>query len=184
MDLILRGASLIDGTGAPALDDSVVVVRGERIASVSAGPAPDDSAATVIDLGGYTLLPGLIDAHSHMGLVDLQATGDRPLAVIAAQVFRNCELALDAGFTTVRDAGGVDGGVARAIEDGLVRGPRMLPSGPMLSPTGGHGDGRQRFAERQPTSGAPGLVDPPVCAMGPTRCVWRLGRPCAVAPRS
>lgn len=157
MDLILTGASVIDGTGGPVLHDAAVTIQGDRIASVGAVTAPD--ASIVTDLPGHTIVPGLIDAHSHMGLVDLPAEGDRPLAVIAAQVFRNCELALDAGFTTVRDAGGVDGGVARAIEDGLVRGPRMLPSGPMLSPTGGHGDLRPPFADHRPTPGSPGLVE-------------------------
>jgi imidazolonepropionase-like amidohydrolase len=109
--------------------------------------AADGAGAEVLDCGALTLLPGLIDAHSHLGLIGIEAPERIPAAVAAAQIFRNCELALDAGFTTVRDVAGIDGGVAQAVAEGLVRGPRILPSGPMLSQTGGHGDHAPAFLD-------------------------------------
>ncbi|MHB8670928.1 MAG: metal-dependent hydrolase family protein [Acidimicrobiales bacterium] len=146
MTTVLRGSALIDGTGSDPVPAATVVLEAERIASVAgagagSGGRPDES----LDLGGLTLLPGLIDAHSHFGVVDLDAGSHAGPAVTAARIFRNCALALEAGFTTVRDTGGIDGGVARAVELGLVRGPRIHPSGPMLCQTGGHGDHRPPF---------------------------------------
>src|SRR4051794_6306144 len=100
MTLVLRGATVIDGTGAdPRPAD--ITVHGERVDSVEPSATPAASG-DVVDLDGLTVLPGLIDAHTHFGIVDL--TGHHtPAAVTAARIFRNCELALDAGFTTVRD---------------------------------------------------------------------------------
>jgi imidazolonepropionase-like amidohydrolase len=155
MDQVLRGATLIDGTGAdPRRAD--VAIRDGRISALGAGADPGGEP---LDLDGLTLLPGLIDAHSHFGIVELTAA-HTPAAVIAARIFRNCELALEAGFTTVRDTGGIDGGVARAVEMGLVKGPRILPSGPLICQSGGHGDDSNPFAlhphDHRP--GIPGLV--------------------------
>jgi imidazolonepropionase-like amidohydrolase len=129
-----------------------------------------------------TLLPGLIDAHSHFGIVEFGGYGNTPVAVLAAQIFRNCELALDAGFTTVRDTGGIDGGVRQAIDRGLVRGPRIYPSGPLLVQTGGHGDFRPPFLDHH-LSGTtvPGLVQVSMVCDGPeevrqaVRSVFRRG---------
>jgi imidazolonepropionase-like amidohydrolase len=137
MALVLRGATLIDGTGAAPRAHSAVTLHGDRIAA--SGDAGDRSAgdAEQIDLTNLTLLPGLINAHSHLGMVGTDTT--MSTAEVAARIFRNCELALAAGFTSVRELGGLDGGVARAIEHGLVRGPRVFPSGPALAQDGGHG---------------------------------------------
>src|SRR5258706_219229 len=113
---------------------------------------------------GRTVVPGLIDAHGHLGLVDL-TDHDTPAAITAARICRNCELALMAGFTTVRDTGGIDGGVAEAVRAGLIAGPRILPSGPVLSQTGGHADHSPIFAlDHHHTHGLAGLT--------------QLGRPC------
>ena len=163
MDRILRGASLIDGTGAgPRPAD--VTIRGDRIEAVSSRPGADRDP---IDLDGLTLLPGLIDAHSHFGLVEMIPAHTAP-AVMAARIFRNCELALAAGFTTVRDTGGIDGGVATAVEMGLVPGPRILPSGPLICQTGGHGDERNPFGlHSHDHPGVPGLVQVSLPCDGP-----------------
>ncbi|HMC53380.1 MAG TPA: amidohydrolase family protein [Acidimicrobiales bacterium] len=157
MPVALRGATVIDGTGADPRDVEVNI-RGARIEFVEARAGR--SAGTVVDLDGLTLLPGLIDAHTHFGIVDL-SEGHTPPAVTAARIFRNCALALEAGFTTVRDTGGIDGGVAAAVDLGLVRGPRILPSGPMLCQTGGHGDTANPFAPfgHHHHYGVPGLVE-------------------------
>ena len=159
--IVLRG-SVIDGTGAPARD-ATIAIDGERIRSV------DDGAknAGSFDLSGCTVLPGLIDAHTHLALTELskQTDGDVPAAVMAAQIFGNAGRLLDAGFTTARDVGGADGGLATAIEMGLVRGPRLLPSGPVLCQTGGHGDFGPPFNPHM--HGIPGLFDASVVCDGP-----------------
>ncbi|HJT37105.1 MAG TPA: amidohydrolase family protein, partial [Actinomycetota bacterium] len=136
----IHGVRLIDGTGAEPVDRTDLSIDDDRIVGI--GPAP--RAENPLDLDGLTVMPGLIDAHAHVGLVDLSEEGvyEAP-AVMAAKIFAVCSQALDQGFTTVRDAGGVDGGVARAQREGLIRGPRIFPSGPIHCQTGGHGDLRQ-----------------------------------------
>ena len=161
MGLVLRGATLIDGTGRDPLERAVVATEGNRIVAVGDADARGD----VLELDGLTLLPGLIDAHTHLGLAtelhELSAPGTIPLAQLAAQIFTNVELALEAGFTTVREVGGLDGGVARAVELGLLRGPRVLPAGPLISQTGGHGDHRPQFALLDHPHGPTGVMDHP-----------------------
>lgn len=132
----LRGATLIDGLGGdPVATD--VTIHGDRITALGDRADADDSET--LDLEGLTLLPGLIDGHTHLGIVDNKVEGT-PLAIVAAQITRNFSLALDAGFTSVRDLGGIDGGYAEAVRVGLVRGPRAWPSGPIISEAGGNGD--------------------------------------------
>jgi imidazolonepropionase-like amidohydrolase len=91
-------------------------------------------------------MPGLIDAHVHVVAVDqvLARLAERPLSLVALQAGKVLEGMLQRGFTTVRDAGGADGGLAEAVEEGVVKGPRLFPSGHALSQTGGHGDLRPR----------------------------------------
>lgn len=169
-DLVLSGATLIDGTGAPPRP-ATITVRGERIAEV--GPPEPETPGQLpgqrLDLTGSFLLPGLIDAHSHLGLVSFFDQASMPLAVQAAHIFRNAELALRSGFTTVRDVGGVDGGLVQAIDLGLVAGPRVLPSGALLCQTGGHGDAGPPFVDRahHGAAGAPGLAQGAQVCDGP-----------------
>jgi len=165
MGTVVRGSSVIDGTGTdPRLAD--IVIDDGRIRSVDSllEPSRDDA---VIDASGLTVLPGLIDAHTHLGIVDLGGVGGTPVAVIAARIFQNCELALAAGFTTARDCGGVDGGLARAIDAGLVDGPRLFPSGPILCQSGGHGDFRPPFVDHAHGVAVPGLVQTSIVCDGP-----------------
>lgn len=161
--VVLTGARVIDGTGAPARPGSVEV-RGSRITAVDADAR---RGAEAVDLAGYTLLPGLIDAHTHLGLHDLvaQYDGKVPAAVMAARIFDNASRLLDAGFTTARDTGGVDGALTEAIDLGLVRGPRMFPSGPILCQTGGHGDYAPAFHGH--AHGVPGLAQISIVCDGP-----------------
>jgi imidazolonepropionase-like amidohydrolase len=157
--LTLSGGRLIDGTGADPMERAVVTLEGERIAAVSKAAASGRNGH-VVDCAGLTLLPGLIDAHAHLGLVfDFTADpGAMSPAEIAARTFRNCELCLDAGFTTVRDMCGVDGGLVRAIEGGFVKGPRVYPSGPAIAQTGGHGHITGPFCFQDHSVAIPGLV--------------------------
>lgn len=163
--LVLTGARLIDGNGQEPVDDVTVVIEDNLIASVGKKRAP--RGAEVLDLEGRTLLPGLIDAHTHLGLIELSNSLRLSVAEMAAHIFRNCELALMAGFTTARDAGGIDGGIARVTSAGLVPGPRIFPSGPILCQTGGHGDLRLPFADHHHNHALPGLIQTAAVCDGP-----------------
>jgi imidazolonepropionase-like amidohydrolase len=157
--------SVIDGTGRDPLDDGAVTIDGERITAVDSG---DHGAGTVVDATDLIVLPGLIDAHTHMGLVEGDRLGVMPPALLAAHLFRNAELCLASGHTTAREVAGADGGLAQAIEAGLVPGPRLFPSGPMLSQTGGHGEfGLPFIPHHQHYTGLPGLCQPSVRCDGP-----------------
>lgn len=136
--LALVGAPLIDGTGSDPVN-ATIVVEGERIVAVGAGVSVPD-AAEQLDLTGLWLLPGLIDLHSHIGLVEVEPSGRMSAALWAARIFQNAELTLASGHTTTREVSGVDGGVVQAVNAGLVNGPRIFPSGPLLCQSGGHGD--------------------------------------------
>ena len=156
--LLLHNATVIDGTGADPRPGVSVLVEDGRIARIAPASAlKADGDATVIDCSGRFLLPGLTDAHVHLGATEPDGRATRPLAVYALKVAAFIEETLDQGFTTVRDAGGLDPAWAAVVAKGLLRGPRILPSGAFLSQTGGHGDWR---APHQETieSGIGGLV--------------------------
>ncbi|HEV7997933.1 MAG TPA: amidohydrolase family protein [Stellaceae bacterium] len=142
---IFANCALLDGTASERREDRHVLIEGGLIREVSDRPIANAAAETV-DLAGHTLMPGLIDAHVHVIAVDqaLARLGERPASLVTLQAARVLEGMLQRGFTTVRDAGGADGGLAEAVEQGLVRGPRIFPSGRALSQTGGHGDLRPR----------------------------------------
>jgi imidazolonepropionase-like amidohydrolase len=141
-------ARIFDGFRSEYLDDSVVVVEADRIVSVERkrGPSTDGE---VVDVGGKTLMPGLIDAHCHVLGASLKITDveTQPLTYVASYAAKMLSHALDCGFTTVRDVGGGDAGIAKAVEDRLIRGPRVYFAGRALSMTGGHGDFRDPFHE-------------------------------------
>ena len=143
--IIFAYCAVLDGTDSERREDHHVLVEGERIREVSDRPIRSADAETV-DLKGCTLMPGLIDAHVHVLAVDaaLARLSDRPVTLLTLQAAKVLEGMLQRGFTTIRDAGGADGGFAEAVEEGLVRGPRIFPSGSALSQTGGHGDTRPR----------------------------------------
>jgi len=141
--LLIHNATLIDGTGADPRAGVSVLVEGGRIARVAPANALAKPAdATVIDATGHFLLPGLTDAHVHFSATEADGRATRPLAAFALRVAAFIEETLDEGFTTVRDAGGLDPAWAQVVAKGLLRGPRILPSGAFLSQTGGHGDWR------------------------------------------
>lgn len=162
---VYAGGIVIDGTGSdPAPND--LYVRGGRL--VPSGERGED----VVDCTGLFLTPGLIDAHVHLGLssdLGRSARHDISAAEIAADIFTNLSVTLDGGFTTVRDCGGVDGGVARTVASGKVRGPRVLTCGPIQCQRGGHG---HLAADWEPTEkwddhGIPGLRQISLLSDGP-----------------
>jgi imidazolonepropionase-like amidohydrolase len=142
--LLFKNARIFDGVNADCAEGMSVRVADGRIQEISAG-ALQGGDARVIDVGGRTLMPGLIDAHVHAFASDVavqrvEALGE---AYRTAHAVRMLGHALQCGFTTVRDIGGGNYSLYRALADGLVTGPRYLYSGKILSMTGGHGDMRQ-----------------------------------------
>ncbi|MCU0937869.1 MAG: amidohydrolase family protein [Burkholderiaceae bacterium] len=139
--LLFTNARIFDGNSADCAEGMCVRVADGLIQEISAAPiaAPE---ARVIDASGRTLMPGLIDAHVHAFASDVDVRKVESLgeAYRTAHAVRMLGHALACGFTTVRDVGGGNHSLARALADGLIEGPRFLYSGKVLSMTGGHGD--------------------------------------------
>jgi imidazolonepropionase-like amidohydrolase len=155
---VIRDVALIDATGREPEGRVDVLLENGRIATVG-NVGELAKGVTVIDGAGTTLLPGLTDAHVHFALIGTK--GDHGSDTWIAHVLTVSEFiesALQEGFTTVRDAGGLEPAWAQAVESGRLRGPRILPAGSPLSQTGGHGDDRQRHEEMHHGQTIPGLV--------------------------
>ncbi|MEO6797167.1 MAG: amidohydrolase family protein [Candidatus Dormibacter sp.] len=147
MTLVFEDATLLDCTGRDPRPKTRLVVDDGQIARIEAtNGASRPADAQVVDCQGRTLMAGLLDAHVHLAINDLDPAAEAalPPAVIALRIAHEIEATLDAGFTTVRDAGGLDAGFKEAIRRGLIRGPRIFVSGAFISQTGGHGDHRAR----------------------------------------
>jgi imidazolonepropionase-like amidohydrolase len=160
VDLVIRDVAVLDCTGADPSGRHDVVVRDGKIASIHrSGEGATVRDGREIDGAGTTLMPGLTDAHVHFALIGNKGDhGDEPLINHVLRVAAYIDGALDEGFTTVRDAGGLEPAWARAVENGLLRGPRILPSGSVLSQTGGHGDDRTAHEEIHRQATIPGLI--------------------------
>ena len=142
---VLKGGTLIDGTGAGPVSGATVVVRDQRIEAVTTRAGGDlPSEAEVIDVSGMTILPGLIDCHDHLAMhgYDLARRWgiDEPQSTRALSTAKVLQDTLAVGYTAVRDAGGLDAGFKRAIDEGLIAGPRLVISLCIVSPIGGIGD--------------------------------------------
>jgi imidazolonepropionase-like amidohydrolase len=140
MAMLLTGATVIDGLGGDPVPQGSVVLDGDRITATGVRATPAD--ADLVDLSGLTLLPGLIDAHVHIGhSSEMRAVLNMEVSIAerAADIFRTLRQTLDAGFTAVRDCGGIDHGVLRTVGRGLVPGPRIWASASPLVQCGGHG---------------------------------------------
>jgi imidazolonepropionase-like amidohydrolase len=160
---VLSGGRVFDGTGSPIAAADVVLSEG-RIVDVGTGLDGDEQ----VDVSGLTLLPGFFDCHVHVMVsgIDLVRRLQRPFSYQFFEAARNLAATLDCGITTVRDAGGADLGVQRAVNDGLIDGPQMQIAITALSQTGGHGDGwlpsGMTTSLMSPHPGRPaGLVDGP-----------------------
>ena len=150
--VLFQGMRLLDPRWDEPRDGYEVLIDGSEIKEVADTPIRSRSAE-ILDCGGRTLMPGLIDCHAHVFLseVSLRALESVPLTLMTARAAVLARAMLDRGFTTVRDAGGADWGMKQAIEDGLLAGPRLFISGQPISVTGGHGDFRRRTdAESSP----------------------------------
>lgn len=140
---LIRNGTLIDGTGAEPLQNAGVLIENGQIKAAGAVQSlPYLDGVEEIDAQGGYILPGLIDAHVHVMIegMDLGAALQRPFSYMFYRAIPFLERTLECGLTSVRDAGGADAGVKKAIEDGIVRGPRLQISINAITTTGGHGD--------------------------------------------
>ncbi len=174
----LVGGRLIDGNGGAARPDTTVVIDGKTIVEVSQ-QRDFGSGVEIVDLGGKTIMPGLIDCHAHfahwgMNLISHQ---DKSLMLLAAETVAALRTTLEAGCTTARDLGGLDAGFREAVAQGLIPGPRLQCSLVIVSPTNGIAD--PTTAQGLPSPLVPGLPSPgcngPYEARAKVREVLRAG---------
>jgi imidazolonepropionase-like amidohydrolase len=163
---------LFDGRSSALRGGLRLLVEGNRIGWIAAGDVAPPDGARVIDCGGRVMMPGLIDAHWHTMFAALSVSTlfSADIGYIFLAASAEAERTLMRGFTTVRDLGGPSFALKQAIDDGLVSGPRIYPSGAMITTTGGHGDlrplsdlprspgGSLSYIERM---GAAGIADGP-----------------------
>ena len=164
--LYVRVGLLIDGTGAPPRRDMAILVKGDRIEAIDSQKAlAKPEGARDLDLSGRAVVPGLIDCHDHLTFVVdadwkwrpvLRTTADE--AILGTV---NARATLRAGFTTVRNVGDSDGtsvALRRAVETGLVEGPRIVTARAILSITGGHADSLNAFRPDLEIAGRTGVA--------------------------
>jgi imidazolonepropionase-like amidohydrolase len=142
--ILIRDAAVLDAEAGELVEGQAVLVDGDRIVEVGPTGTVRGGDGTVLEAAGMTVMPGLIDAHVHVtaataNLADLEEWPPTYVTARAAGILRGM---LDRGFTTVRDVAGADFGLATAVAEGLLPGPRIVFGGRALSETGGHGDTR------------------------------------------
>jgi imidazolonepropionase-like amidohydrolase len=150
MTTVLRNARVIDGNATPPRDGCTIVIEGERLTHVGPlrlGDLPAGPAVETIDLGGRTVIPGLVEAHIHLSYNDVKVIADLdlncPPEYSTLRSAKNAELVLECGYTAARSAGSVhavDVALKRAIEEGLYPGPRLLAASRDIVATGGMSD--------------------------------------------
>jgi imidazolonepropionase-like amidohydrolase len=175
---VLKNARLIDGTGAAPVKDATIILRDNRIDAVTTVNQADFPAdAEIVNCAGMTVLPGLIDCHDHManhrydlahrwGIDEPHSTRHLRTAAVLRQT-------LEAGYTLIRDAGGLDSGFKRAIDEGFATGPRLLISLSIISPIGGIGDPVSPSGDSCCVTGDPLLPSGVVETVGDVRPVVR-----------
>ncbi len=145
--VLIRNVSVWDGSSDAAEPGRDVLVEGKLIKSIGRGLSrePDaDSDTLIVEGGGRTLIPGIIDAHSHISApITLADVASEDPAYVAALSLEVARMLLMRGWTTMRDVGGPSQGLARAIDEGHAIGPRIYPSAMFISQTSGHGDFRE-----------------------------------------
>ena len=153
--VLIRNVRVWDGTSDQPVAALSVLVEGRLILKISEQPEAR-SDATVIDGGGRLLIPGIIDAHTHLALpAPANELSREDPGYLGALSVRAAQIVLMHGWTTVRDIGGPSQGLARAIDEGIVDGPRVYTSAAFISQTSGHGDFRDLTAPHPNAGGAP-----------------------------
>ncbi|MUV36871.1 Dihydroorotase [Lentibacillus sp. JNUCC-1] len=157
---LVKNGTLIDGNGGEPIQDAAVLIKDnviEAAGRLSDITLPTENV-TEVDAGGGTILPGLIDTHVHlmMEIESLEKQLTTPFSYRFYKAVQYMKKTMDAGVTTVRDAGGTDAGVRQAVADGVVQGPRMQISVTPLTTTGGHGDKWMRSGVDMTLHGYPG----------------------------
>lgn len=149
--VLFKNAILIDGNGGEPRYPVSVLTDQNRIKEISDGDIRFTKADIKIDCRGNTLMPGLIDGHMHLGLVEIEVANlskrNAP-GLMAARMFRNMHYALNQGYTSARDLGGADIGFRQAQERGIMKGPKLQICGSAIAQTGGHGDDRLASEKR------------------------------------
>ena len=142
--IVFRNFLLFDGKSKTLREGLRLLVEGNRIKQIATGDVTPPEGARLIDCGGRVIMPGLIDAHWHtiFAAVPINALFSADIGYIFLAASAEAERTLMRGFTTVRDLGGPSFALKQAIDEGLVTGPRIYPSGAMITTTGGHGDMR------------------------------------------
>jgi len=145
--ILFTRARLFDGTSDTLKTNVQILVEGNRIASIDTANNAAPGDATVIDCNDRVLMPGLIDAHWHVvfAAVPLPVLMAGDPGIIFATSTAEAERTLMRGFTTVRDLGGPAFSFKQAVDSGIIPGPRIFPSGAMITTSGGHGDLRMPF---------------------------------------
>jgi imidazolonepropionase-like amidohydrolase len=148
---LFTNVHVFDGTSEKLAMAQDVLVEGNLIKKIGKGLVAANGA-TVIDGGGRTLMPGIIEAHGHVAIgMNLDRLSEEDPMYVAAKAAAAARFYLDHGWTTVRDVGGSSFGIKKAVDEGLTPGPRVHPAGLAISQTSGHGDFR-RFADPHPNS--------------------------------
>jgi imidazolonepropionase-like amidohydrolase len=143
--LLFRNFQLLEPEVGALQGGHELLVEGDTVREVSGKPIKAEKA-DVVDCGGRTLMPGLIDSHVHVTLseVNIRFLESIPLTLMTARAARLMLGMINRGFTTVRDTGGADWGLKTAVEQGDIPGPRLFIAGAAIGPTGGHSDPRRR----------------------------------------
>lgn len=155
--VLFQNVRIFDGTHGQLSAPSNVLIRGNKIEKISTASIPADTSARtqIIKGSGRTLMPGLIDAHYHIIFegVPVAVIMMADIGYVHQVAGRSAEQTLIRGFTTVRDVGGPAFGLKRAVDEGVVTGPRIYPSGAFISQTSGHGDFRMSYeVPREPAA--------------------------------
>jgi imidazolonepropionase-like amidohydrolase len=142
--IVLTNFLLFDGKSSALRGGLALLVEGGRIKAVATGSPAGPEGARTIDCGGRVVMPGLIDAHWHciFAALPISTLFAADIGYVFVAAAAEAERTLMRGFTTVRDLGGPSFALKQAIDEGLVPGPRIYPSGAMITTTGGHGDMR------------------------------------------
>jgi imidazolonepropionase-like amidohydrolase len=143
--LLFKNFKLLEPEAGELQDGFQLLVEGDTVRECSEKEIKS-AGADVIDLGGRTLMPGLIDSHVHVMLseVNIRFLEAVPLTLATARAAKLMHAMINRGFTTVRDTGGADWGIKAAVDQGQIPGPRLFIAGQAIGPTGGHSDPRRR----------------------------------------